>query len=245
MQNCQFDSSHNVAVVVYLTQTTTSIINCIFSNNSGDHTVILTDKLTNFVNSSISSNNMTGITGISTTIKFSGHNVIQNNKYSEGAGITLLEQSVINVNDGELLLYNNTAYKHGGAILAVKKLDHSFSEGYNQECTIKLSNFSGPFPVINFSGNRAEGGGSDIYGATLMGCYNSRYDPLDIVLHVGQPNETSWYFDTPLMNHFISVTLTDSPPCPQTPSWSVSATPPLIYQTALIGPCITYKRIQD
>ena len=44
---------------------------------------------------------------------------------------------------------------------------------------------------VTFSGNRAGKGGSDIYGAILMGCDDnvSSYVP-----HVGQPNETSWYF---------------------------------------------------
>ena len=40
-------------------------------------------------------------------------------------------------------------------------------------------------------------GGSDMYGAILMGCDNAGSN----VPHVGQSNETSWYFDTPLMKH--------------------------------------------
>ena len=56
-----------------------------------------------------------------------------------------------------------------------------------------------------------------------------------------KPHGTSTFLSR---NNFISVTLTDSPPCPLTPSWSASVTPPPIYQTALIGP-ITFKHIQE
>ena len=37
-----------------------------------------------------------------------------------------------------------------------------------------------------------------MYGAILMGCDNNDGS---YVSHVGQSNETSWYFDTPLMKH--------------------------------------------
>ena len=88
-----------------------------------------------------------------------------------------------------------------------------------------------------------------MYGfAILMGCgisvtANGSYVH---VPHVGQSNETSWYFSYTVSHEVssISVTLTDSPPCPLTPSWSASVTPPPTYQTALIGP-ITFKHIQD
>ena len=36
-----------------------------------------------------------------------------------------------------------------------------------------------------------------MYGAILMGCDNVG----SVVSHIGQSNETSWYFDTPLMKH--------------------------------------------
>ena len=42
-----------------------------------------------------------------------------------------------------------------------------------------------------------------------------------------KPHGTSTFLSR---NNFISVTLTDSPPCPLTPSWSASVTPPPIYQ---------------
>ena len=49
-----------------------------------------------------------------------------------------------------------------------------------------------------FSGNKAQKGGGDMYGAVLMGCDITHGSH---VPHVGHPNETSWYFDTPLMKH--------------------------------------------
>ena len=57
----------------------------------------------------ISDNNMTGITLIETSATFSGHNVIQNNRNTEGAGagITLYFKA----NIGSMVncyLYNNT-----------------------------------------------------------------------------------------------------------------------------------------
>ena len=50
---------------------------------------------------------------------------------------------------------------------------------------------------VIFSGNRAGQGGSDTYGAILMGCDAFYYDRRQIIYHVGYSNETSWYFDTP------------------------------------------------
>ena len=37
-----------------------------------------------------------------------------------------------------------------------------------------------------------------MYGAILMGCYN--YSKIKVP-HIGHPNESSWYFDTPLVKH--------------------------------------------
>ena len=158
---------------------------------------------------------MTGITVILTSAKFSGRNVIQNNRNTEGAGIILLLSSYIGV-DGELLLYNNTADNHGGAILVKQPLllasqqsnrllTFEISMKGSHSCTLQLADDTS---TIKLSGNRAGKGGSDMYGATLMGCDN-RVDYNDsyynkIIPHVGHPNETSWYFDTPLMKqlHF-------------------------------------------
>ena len=129
---------------------------------------------------------MTGITLIASTTFFKGRNVIQNNRNTEGAGITLSLLASIVVY-GELCLYNNTADERGGAILLQSSI---YAVDHQKECTITtFGNGS-----VNFSGNRARKAGSDVYGAVLMGCYD--------VPHVGQPNETSWYFDTPLSKHF-------------------------------------------
>ena len=142
---------------------------------------------------------MTGITLIEATVKFIGRNVIQNNRNTEGAGITLLLPAYIGVN-GELLLYNNTAHKHGGAILV--KLQSFFLinlvRQFRSQCTLY---FDDPTSSVTFAGNKAGKGGSDMYGAILMGCDNTHDSPV-IVPHVGHPNETEWYLDTPLTKYF-------------------------------------------
>ena len=187
--DCQFESSHNVSVILSVLEARTDIINCSFSNNTGGNSVIVffCKGIQNyfFENCVISNNNMTGITLIASNAEFSGRNVIQNNRNTEGAGITLSMQASITV-FGELCLYNNTADERGGAILLQSS---TYAVDHQTECSITV--YSG---IINFSGNRARKGGSDVYGAVLMGC--------DYVPHVGQPNEISWYFDTPLSKHF-------------------------------------------
>ena len=107
------------------------------------------------------------------------------------AGITLRSTDYIEV-QGELRLYNNTADGRGGAILVKKPLFKS-QEALSL-CTI---NFYDSSSKLFFSGNRAGKGGSDMYGAILIGCDNVG----SVVSHIGQSNETSWYFDTPLMKH--------------------------------------------
>ena len=195
---CQFESSHNVSVILSVLEATTQFKNCIFSNNTGGNSVIVFfckgsfSDGNSFENCVISNNNMTGITLIASKIIFNGRNVIQNNRNTEGAGITLSMQASIAVY-GELCLYNNTADERGGAILLQSS---TYAVDHQTECTITVG-----YGTINFSGNRARKGGSDIYGAVLMGCSN--------VPHVGQPNETSWYFDTPLSKYF-HFTNTDS-----------------------------------
>ena len=136
---------------------------------------------------------MTGITLIDTSATFSGHNVIQNNRKTEGAGIKLISPAYIQI-DGELLLYNNTADKHGGAILVIASQQRSLESSFNYPCSLMSD---GNSSSVIFSGNRAGRGGSVMYGAILMGCNNSDSH----VPHVGQSNETSWYFDIPLIKY--------------------------------------------
>ena len=193
--DCQFEENQSVKAILYI-MTKIIIRNCTFSNNTGDHSVIVIDSTISediiISNSFISDNNITGITIVgSIGVYFFGRNVIQNNRNTEGAGIRLQTTAQITV-DGELLLHNNIADKHGGAILVRKPV---FELHENIFCSISFHDFSGD---IFFSGNRAGKGGSDIYGAILMGCDdNDGYVP-----HVGQSNKISWYFDTPLMKHF-------------------------------------------
>ena len=192
--DCQFESSHNVSVILSVFETATEIRNCIFSNNTGGYSVIefyCNARDNSFGDCVISNNNMTGITLIASKLSFYGRNVIQNNKNTEGAGITLSMQASIAV-AGDLCLYNNTADERGGAILLQSS---TYAVDHQKECTISFySIIVGDDGTINFSGNRARKAGSDIYGAVLMGCSD--------VPHVGHPNETSWYFDTPLSKHF-------------------------------------------
>ena len=169
MDSCQFIGSTGVPSIVYLSQLDETVIsNCIFSNNTSDdndHSVVtvLQAGRTLFHSCTISDNNMTGITLISAAIvNFSGHNVIQNNRNTQGAGITLFMPASIIV-QGELLLYNNTADKHGGAILV--KQQFFFLLDKVLFCTLS---FKEAYSSVTFSGNRAVKGGSDMYGA--MGC---------------------------------------------------------------------------
>ena len=196
IDSCQFIGSYAVTFIVYLEQVNAKITNSTFSNNTSDanggsvitlHNIRYPIPIVHSCNIS-ENNNMTGITLIDTFATFSGYNVIQNNRNTEGAGIILYSTDHIYV-QGELLLYNNTADKHGGAIL-VKQPSIQAQRNQFLPCTLY---FVEPSSSVTFSGNRAGKGGSDMYGAILMGCDN--------VPHVGRPNETSWYFDTPLMKY--------------------------------------------
>ena len=197
LTNCKFERSDNENAILYVQYTKLiSITNCTFSNNTGNYSVIVFDDETeeiNIINSTISHNNMTGITILtkSRQIYFSGHNKIQNNRDTEGAGIKMEGESQIAVS-GKLMLYNNTADKQGGAMLIKQPI---FSYQTLFICTILFDN---TFSSVIFSGNRAQKGGSDMYGAILMGCRNDD-DPY--VQNIGLPNETSWYIDSPLMKH--------------------------------------------
>ena len=207
INDCQFEGSRSVGAILYLSLPEADITNCTFSNNTGDLSVIVIDSTNDvttivITNSTISDNGMTGITIVKQIMMiFSGHNVIQNNRNREGAGITLLSTAYILV-QGDLLLYNNTADEHGGAILVRKPLFEMRYYGkkvlqfHFKTCSIS---FHGSSSKLFFSGNRAGKGGSDIYGATLMDCYSNYVSRIP---HVGQSNETSWYFDTPLMKYF-------------------------------------------
>ena len=199
IDSCQFIGSYAVTYIVYLEQVNAKITNSIFSNNTSDanggsvitlHNIGYHIPIVHSCNIS-ENNNMTGITLIDTSAVFSGYNVIKSNTNTEGAGITLYSTDCI-YGQGELLLYNNTADKHGGAIL-VKQPSIQAQRNHLSHCTLNIND---PSSSVNFSGNRAGKGGSDMYGAILMGCYHYQKGKIK---HVGQHNETSWYFDTPLM----------------------------------------------
>ena len=218
MDNCIIERSQSGIALLHVIGITYLINNCTFSNNSGNQSVIMIEqsndvdlgclRMNNYTqyeycgiisNSLISDNSMTGIVIIKSTnsgLYFIGHNVIQNNRNTQGAGIVLMNYAHIGVS-GELLLYNNTADKHGGAILVMNPLFKS--QLPNSYCTMNLNNLYGASNSVIFSGNRAGQGGSDMYGAILMGCYALYND--NNISHVGHHNETSWYFDTPLKKH--------------------------------------------
>ena len=122
--------------------------------------------------------------------------MIQNNRNTEGAGIILSYNSYIQV-EGQLYLYDNVVDQHGGAILVLRS--YCLHEYLMQFLYVHYTSMTIPAPVT-FSGNKALKGGSDMYGATLMGCGNNSHGRL--VPRIGHPNDTSWYFDTPLMKYF-------------------------------------------
>ena len=193
IEHCWFDGSHNVNLLLYSYQVNTVIVNSTFSNNIGGKSVIGIYRSSNIIeNSYIVDNYMTGLTLISSTVMFVGYNVIQNNSNIDGAGITLSYESNIAV-DGELLLCNNTAYRHGGGIFLLKSI------ALSKFCTLSFSANS----RLIFQGNRAGKGGSDTYGLQLMHCRETAVSK-KYIQTVGHPNETSYYFDTRLMKqiHF-------------------------------------------
>ena len=214
MDNCIIERSHSGNALLYVSGLAYIINNCTFSNNSGNQSVIMIKSddinlgclwkniLTSYScgvisNCSISDNNMTGIVILKSTrgLIFIGHNVIQNNRNTQGAGIVLMNDARIVVS-GELLLYNNTADKHGGAILVIQPQFNS--QMPNLDCTVNLY---GASSSVIFSGNRAVQGGSDMYGAILMDCSAFYDDRVVVIPHVGHPNEPSWYFNTPLTKY--------------------------------------------
>ena len=197
IDKCKFEKSHNVSFILVVDiQSQFFISDSIFSNNTGGLSVITVYRsVLILINTFISNNNMTGITLIETSAEFEERNVIQNNRNTEGAGITMISQfSYIQIS-GELLLINNTAERKGGAILLKQTIE--FLPGPTCSCSIVTYDNSSS---VTFSGNRAGKGGSDMYGAILMGCNDN--DGHNIIPHIGHPNETSWYFDTPLIEIF-------------------------------------------
>ena len=205
IKNCLFQECYNLPSVLLIVmpqnkQDGLIITNSNFLNNTSGQSVITLYQGNGFIkDSTISDNNMTGITILESNVTFYGHNVIQNNRYTEGAGITLSLPGTIKVT-GKLVMLNNSVENHGGAILVVpvSKLAslHIDASSFLQ-CSL---NFNDNSSSIVFSGNRAGKGGADIYGAKLIGCVTERNQNPVLISHVGHPNETSWYFDTPLMN---------------------------------------------
>ena len=175
MNGCQFEGSRGVPLIVSVTQSQTIIKNCKFSNNTGGLSVI--KMLCNGINqcstviysSIIADNKMTGITLIETRSEFIGRNVIQNNRNTEGAGIILSYNSYIQV-EGQLYLYDNVVDQHGGAILVLQSILSTPIPYAIPLCSLYFNDNSSS---VTFSGNKALKGGSDMYGATLMGCGNN------------------------------------------------------------------------
>ena len=216
ISNSIFVNGSTVPFLLLISDTPNSVLrNCSFLNNSGNSAITIYNSKCSLCDSTISNNNMTAITIIQSEIVYiRGSVVIQNNRYKEGAGITILLPGKIVV-DGQLYMYNNTATEHGGAILVLSRqplvtqveiaTSHTAHTSYTS-CTLAF--FSDKFGKVIFSGNKAKKGGSDIYGAKLMNCImnpnsgisRSFYDPIK---PIGYPNETSWYFDIPnkIMNH--------------------------------------------
>ena len=176
MDNCIIERSQSGIALLHVSGIAYLINNCTISNNLGNQSVIMIQQSNDInleylwknytqnncgiiSNCLISDNNMTGIVIFKSTqgLNFIGHNVIHNNRNTQGAGIVLMNYAHITVS-GELLLYNNTADKHGGAILVIHPLFKS-QQPYSY-CTM---NFYGASSSVIFSGNRAAQGGSDNY----------------------------------------------------------------------------------
>ena len=213
MDNCIIERSQSGTALLHLNNIPYFINNCTFSNNSGNQSVIMIqetitecywmtyDYCGTISNCSISDNNMTGIIILRSTddIFFIGRNVIQNNRNTQGAGIVLMNNAHIRVS-GDLLLYNNTAVKQGGAILVIHPLFNSIPV-----CSI---NIDGASNSVIFAGNRAGQGGSDIYG--LMGCGALNFTLK--ALHFSNTDRLSSLSSDPIMVCFCNTT-TNLPDC--------------------------------
>ena len=88
--NSRFEGCYNLPSVLLVMSeqfNQVTISNSTFSNNTCGRSVITFYRTTGIImNSSISDNSMTGVTVIENGVEFRGHNVIQNNRYTEGAG---------------------------------------------------------------------------------------------------------------------------------------------------------------
>ena len=174
MNNSSFTMSRHMQSVVLFRNVAGNITNSNFSDNfNGLSAVTVTASSVTFINCSISNNkNMTGLTVTNHGfVLFVGHNVIQNNSASEGAGIKLFLTSRVRV-IGILRIYDNTANEGvGGGIfhLLLNKL-HTIMPSItdNTICNILIDSHGS----IYFSGNRAVKGGSDTYGLTLFECFD-------------------------------------------------------------------------
>ena len=198
ISNSHFHGCYNLpSVLLVISNFYVFIKNSIFFNNTNGRSVITFYKSkSGITNSIISDNSMVGITAIRCDIIFRGRNVIQNNRHTEGAGITLILPGIIITYD-ELHLLNNTAVNHGGAILVIP-VSKPFTLHYNnivKQCSFDFFVDSS----ISFSGNTAGRGGDNLYGATLINCEAPICNTLP---YVGQRNETSYYFDSPLLKYF-------------------------------------------
>ena len=199
ISNSRFHGCYNLPSVLLVTSNLyTAITNSIFFNNTNGRSVITFYKSQSYItNSIISDNSMAGITALRCGIDFHGRNVIQNNRHTEGAGITLFLPGIITTYD-KLYLLNNTAVNHGGAILVIP-VSKPFTLHYNYivtKCSFDFSMDSS----ISFSGNTAGKGGDNVYGATLINC--EAHFGNKAPYYVGQRNETSYYFDSPLLKYF-------------------------------------------
>ena len=199
ISNIRFHGCYNLPSVFLVTSNYyTTITNSTFFNNTNGRSVITFYKSNSDIrNSIISDNSMAGITALRCKINFYGRNVIQNNRHTEGAGITLILPGVITIY-GELYLLNNTAKNHGGAILVIP-VSKPFTLHYNNidtQCSFDFFMDSS----IYFSANTAGRGGDNVYGATLINCKASIRNKAQP--YVGQRNETSDYLDSPLLKYF-------------------------------------------
>ena len=199
MVNSQFKDGYKLQTVFSLNQVVASITNCTFSNNSGWGSVIsifpnIRDR-TLITSSTISNNDMTGIALVDTGVRFVGCNVIQNNRHTDGGGISLAQPKAYIEVDGELFLVNNTAETRGGALFVPTIPPMDIGLSFN--CSIR---FISDNSSVTFSGNRAGKGGSDIYNALLINCYYM-YNDHSFGRHVGHPKQISYYFNTRLAKY--------------------------------------------
>ena len=105
-----------------------------------------------------------------TISEFIGRNVIQQQqKHRRSWYHTPTYNSYIQV-EGQLYLYDNVVDQHGGAILVLQSILSTPIPYAIPLCSLYFNDNSSS---VTFSGNKALKGGSDMYGATLMGCGNN------------------------------------------------------------------------